>query len=520
MEWPRRSKRKQRGKDAVGREAKKNRLEAPIQQGLPGTSVPLLDPDVDLLIGDGKTLSADVWLRGDAIAHSTPLALHVEDAVPMEEYVGQRSQTVLMPTSRMSPLTLTGNLSTLDSTGLTSISPLSFFESVLSETSQANPGLHPDEWLMSGEAEVVEEALGLINPNTTPALLGSSDETQEGAEYRGKVSAGVTEGQVYARAPSSYKMPKSDSLVEAVQEPAEVSSSIPSTSTDPEHGVEAGVLESSLLRSLLLSTSSGSTPSSSRAKTEAALMVVSRRAHDATETLFASRGWLEAMLRGVSDQLLRTHPFHRLPEVEPELPRHPFNEDKAAGFRRRKQNVVWLLSACRHLLKKEQLTSDELGALMSYTERLCGYATGSMPTYSTSKAAIDILGRAFMVLDTLHCLAEVLGSSARKEEWWPAVVRHIENAGYRGTSKEYVMGKTYWSSPVVNALRVALDYYRVGTRPPLRLVVGLKLAMLLSPNSTGFKESKWDPWREDALQWLQSIRPSAQINLNKQTVGI
>ena len=234
------------------------------------------------------------------------------------------------------------------------------------------------------------------------------------------------------------------------------------------------------------------------------------QAQDAFENLTASRGWLEAMLRDVSDEVLRTHPFYRIPEVWVWPAGRSFDEPRAAAFRCKRQKAVWVLSECRHLLKQQRLTIKELELLLEKTERVYGYATGPMPVYSRTKGIVDVLGRVFMVLDTLYCAAEALREKSRRHDWWPAVVRHIENAGYHGTSKKPVLGTAYWNSPVVTALRVAFDYYRMGLRPPLRLVVGLKLAMLMAPNTSEFKEPTWDAWREDALHWQHNIKPSAQ----------
>ena len=213
------------------------------------------------------------------------------------------------------------------------------------------------------------------------------------------------------------------------------------------------------------------------------------------------------MLRGVSEQLLRTHPFYRLPEVEPSPGGRSFSILNAGAFRYRKQRVAWVLDIFRQLLTKDRLTSKELEVLLEKTEQLYGYATTRMPVYNNTKSAVAILGRVFMVLDTLYCATEVLGIRARRADLWPAVVRHIQNVGYHEKSKRPILGKTYPSSSILSGLRVAFDYYRRGLRPPARLVVSLKLAMLIQPNTDEFQDEKWDEFRDDAGQWLTSIKP-------------
>ncbi|CDJ58080.1 hypothetical protein EMWEY_00013760 [Eimeria maxima] len=523
MEWPRRSKRKQRGKDAVGREAKKNKLEAPIQQGLPGTSVPPLDPELDSLIDsilfeDLSVLYGDTWLLDDAITPLTPSTLESEDAAPREVFAGQQSLDAPMPTAKMPTSLLPGSVSTLDSSDPPATSPSSFFESVLSEASQSTPGLYADDWLSSGDAEVVDEALGLIDSRATPSmLLGSSGESQEGAGSRVEISAGPYKGEMYVGASSSSKRLIHDSHLDAVLEPADVSPGMSSTSTDPESGRAAGVLESSSLRSLLSSASSDHPPSGRETDVavhsgEPAEQLTSELTRSAVKELQAAVEGFEEMLRGIPDHVLENHPFYRHPGPQLRLNWRSFSDAYAACYRTWRQNIVLLLSKCRYLLKKPWLTTEEFGELVCHTERLCGYASGFMHVDVTGPFAIESLGRAFIVLDTLHCAAEVLGQSARKDEWWPGIVRRIRDAGYIGTFDKRKLGKKPWAYPLVKALRVALDYYMMGKRPPLHLVIGLKFSLFMSSMPTDFLSSRWDPWRNDATEWLKSIKPKTQAS--------
>ncbi|CDJ59613.1 hypothetical protein EMWEY_00058260, partial [Eimeria maxima] len=448
-------KRKERETDGVGRGAKVQKLEAPIHHSLLGPSVPHLDPALDSLIDftlseGARVLYGNMWLLDDvASPYVVPSILESEDTTPAEMYVGQQSHGAPMPASTISTPLLPGNLSTLDSSDPPAMSPLSFFESVLSEASQSTPGLYADDWLLSGDAEVVREALGLIDSRATPSmLLGSRGESQKGAGPRAKVLSGATESQMYVGAPSCSKISERDTHLETVQEPADVSSGMPSTSTDPESGRAAGVLESTSLRSLLPRSSTGSTQSSPGEDSHAAQLVLASQAQAAADNLVASRGWLKKMMMGVSEQLLRTHPFYRLPEVEPLLSGRRFNNLREDEYRPKDQKLIWLLSKCRKLLTKERLTTSELEVLLEKTEQLYRYATGPMPTYKNTRPAVEILGRVFMVLDTLYCALEVLGNNARRADLWPAVVHHIQNAGYHGDSKRPVLGKTYSSSSV------------------------------------------------------------------------
>ncbi|CDJ47252.1 hypothetical protein, conserved [Eimeria brunetti] len=109
--------------------------------------------------------------------------------------------------------------------------------------------------------------------------------------------------------------------------------------------------------------------------------------------------------------------------------------------------AVPLLSDCRSLLKKLQLTKGELDTLLEHTELLAEYASTIMPAHDralTTAYAIETLGRVFVILDTLHCA--------------------------------------------------------VGERPPARLVVGLKSALFLSPKSSEFRNPRV---RMDSCQWTE-----------------
>ncbi|CDJ59990.1 hypothetical protein, conserved, partial [Eimeria maxima] len=236
-------KRKESETDGVGRGAKVQKLEAPIHHSLLGPSVPQLYPDrdslIDLTLSEGvPVLGEDSWLLDDDIAYRTPSRLENENTTPAEMYVGQQSHHAPTRTSRRPPPLPSGNLSTLDSSGSPAMRPLSVFESVLSEPSQSSVGLRPDDWLLNGDAEVVDKALDLIDLGTKPSmLLGSRGDSQKGEGSRAKAA---TEDQIYGGAASSSRSIR-DSLMEAIQEPAEILLGIPSASTDPKHAGAVGV---------------------------------------------------------------------------------------------------------------------------------------------------------------------------------------------------------------------------------------------------------------------------------------
>ncbi|CDJ49566.1 hypothetical protein EBH_0083770 [Eimeria brunetti] len=230
--------------------------------------------------------------------------------------------------------------------------------------------------------------------------------------------------------------------------------------------------------------------------------------------VIAHFGWLGDVYPGVPDSVLKMHPFYRYPKTQPAPSTRPFDVELAealmlSNFRIHPSKA---LAVCREIMGKQDLSSQDFEQLLFHAERLCGYAMVTMPVgcaRQTAKRAIDTLGVIFLVLDTLHCAAEILGQLSMKHVWWTKILRHIETATYTARMHYLVPGKRSTNAEIARTLGAALEYYRKGRRPPVRMVVGLKEALLCKPgDSSKFKDKRWRPWREDAAQWRQSIVPS------------
>lgn len=183
----------------------------------------------------------------------------------------------------------------------------------------------------------------------------------------------------------------------------------------------------------------------------------------------------------------------------------------AASFRLLRRFPHDQLEKCRVLLKKEQLTASELKTLLRATERLVGYATGSMPTTVPKKtmvAAIEALGTILLVLDALFCAAEVLGESSRRNSWWTDVVRHIKRVKY---SRRVRPSK---KNEVAEMLDSALNYYRRCVRPPARFLICVKEVLFEQFCEMKFNSTSWDAWRRDILEWRQATTPEAPTPRN------
>ncbi|CDJ52448.1 hypothetical protein EBH_0049800 [Eimeria brunetti] len=223
-------------------------------------------------------------------------------------------------------------------------------------------------------------------------------------------------------------------------------------------------------------------------------------------------GWLGDLYPGVPDSVLEMHPFYRYPKVQPAPSTTPFDLGRAAFLANAKIQPSGTLALCRLILRKPWLSQEDFRELKCHAERLCGYAIKNMPVVSSRRKASEAretLGIVFLVLDTLHCAAEILGKFSMKHLWWPYILRHIEKAGYAGRRQFLMPGKCSTNADIAHTLDTALEYYRQGRRPPVRMVIGLKEALLCEPaHHSKFASPRWDPFREDAAQWRQLILPS------------
>ncbi|CDJ46427.1 hypothetical protein EBH_0066090 [Eimeria brunetti] len=220
--------------------------------------------------------------------------------------------------------------------------------------------------------------------------------------------------------------------------------------------------------------------------------------------------WLAGSFSGVPHNILRMHPFYRHPKYQPGLNTRSFNAPLATSPASARRNPNSELAKCRDIMRKVSLTPQDLEELLIQAERLCAYATTKMPVkYRRGQAgyAIDTLGTIFLVLDTLHCAAEVLGDKSSKQLWWPLVVRHIESAKFVPKKELPTTDRHFRNSKVARALNTALDYYRRGVRPPAVMVIGLKEALLCEPFPySKFQDQQWNTWRNDAANFRRSIQ--------------
>lgn len=213
------------------------------------------------------------------------------------------------------------------------------------------------------------------------------------------------------------------------------------------------------------------------------------------------------MYRGISDEVLESHPFYRHPGRQPQMSTKLFRLSIAVTFRQVKQAPISTMAQCREILKNKSLTVEEFEMLVHHVERVFGHATGSMHIGAAQPAlkAVALLGHIFLVVDMLYCAAEVLGENSRKNVWWPEVMHRIEGSRYYLPRMPDFSESPSWITGMACALNTALDYYRRGLRPPARLVVGLKEKLFCDPAIKKFQIVSWDPWRTDAADWRRWV---------------
>ncbi|CDI73971.1 hypothetical protein EPH_0010240 [Eimeria praecox] len=215
-----RAKRKDREGASDEGKAKLFRLETPTEETLLGPPPPDLDPGVDSLIDSLLTqindpLSPGAWVLGDESVFSAFSALQGEDAAATAETADKESPSVLAETNQVYPEAY-GNTAALDWSEPAGTTPISFFESVLSEVSySSHPGASPDERVLGDEAKALGEALDLLaSSKAPPGLPDSRDEPNEPGKSPRSLSPATPGGETDSGALSSPETSQSDSSSE------------------------------------------------------------------------------------------------------------------------------------------------------------------------------------------------------------------------------------------------------------------------------------------------------------------
>lgn len=206
---------------------------------------------------------------------------------------------------------------------------------------------------------------------------------------------------------------------------------------------------------------------------------------------------------------LRNHPFYRLPVVTPGISDKYFDKAAADAISYVRKRPLHSIVIIKDLLEKRELSKHQFEVIVRETERLYGFAMCKLPLvvpYSQPARVAWILGRVFVLLDTLYCAIQVLGPNAKSAEWWPLLMdrlsplmhKYIPVCSNRSASCKYI--------DLCRRLIIALRTYRTGSRPSADVVVGLKRSLFCDIGI--FKQTgvSWERWRKDELSWKYSTK--------------
>lgn len=199
---------------------------------------------------------------------------------------------------------------------------------------------------------------------------------------------------------------------------------------------------------------------------------------------------------------LETHPFYRHPEV---VPAHIVVKEikPKAGTQClcHKQ-----LNTLRELLKKKTLSQPDVDQMVGEASTLLSYARGYMDKDISGLASwktADCAALMLVVVDTLFTVGTVLGPRSGPEKWLPALMQLIPRKS-AVTVRRSPSLKTESYLEDVRKILGALEFYRVGLRPPAHLLVPLKRKILCTSAVWRFRQRAWHSWKDDDKEWQQS----------------
>ena len=200
------------------------------------------------------------------------------------------------------------------------------------------------------------------------------------------------------------------------------------------------------------------------------------------------------------------HPFYRIPSAEPGACVREFQNIQLPSFSRKMYCDARTLLRVNQYLKKPLLSARDLDSLMFHLERLVFHAVrrakenidGIQP-----KLIVERLAFALLVTDAMYAASEVLGTPAKRSEWWPKIIATLPvysgpNASDppRATARQNVL--------LAQFLHSVLEFYKSGSRPPAAALVPLKQILLCTPAVPALRRGPWVHFMADDLEWQKS----------------
>ncbi|KAL8443903.1 hypothetical protein Emed_006498 [Eimeria media] len=196
------------------------------------------------------------------------------------------------------------------------------------------------------------------------------------------------------------------------------------------------------------------------------------------------------------------HPFFRLPQVLPHAIRRKFEmiEEYRLGYSG--SSCFLMLQKMHELFLKPVLDPDDVEELLCASESLARYAHTHVHRDRLVRVkpvrVIRQLGLHFIILDSLVCARQLLGSYMIPEEWWDPLMSSF-STDYALQLYSRAKPITKFNYDLITRLRAAVELLKTGVRPEAEEIVNLKKMLFCSPYSAArFKETHWDLWRQDA----------------------
>ncbi|CDI86990.1 hypothetical protein, conserved [Eimeria praecox] len=197
---------------------------------------------------------------------------------------------------------------------------------------------------------------------------------------------------------------------------------------------------------------------------------------------------------------LLNHPFNRLPTLllEEGASVRRFSPAKAfAPWRVAHAPNTALEHMCRHFAKRT-LCATEGDAIVVWAQRVVGHLfhRHQTPVVGVTPAdAVDVLGRRYLMLDSLVCAIQVLGPAMRAATWWDKLVSVIP-ADVVLADRSFPYQRSQHYTALAKRLSAAIKVLKSGVRPDAGETVSLKRE-LFGINSTHpeFRRARWDAWR-------------------------
>ncbi|CDI75208.1 hypothetical protein, conserved [Eimeria praecox] len=210
----------------------------------------------------------------------------------------------------------------------------------------------------------------------------------------------------------------------------------------------------------------------------------------------------DAAILPSQDELLKEHPFYRVPPLQPGVTPRNFDWQRPLRSLAVPRQLPQRLLLFQRTIRKAQLSDEDLNLLMEACWDLLRFAASTRDkrlAKSSFCELVEPISLRFLVADALWCACEIFGEAAQKGRWWHAVMEQM-------TAPPVILGDPplrpsgpsgQWRQ-FVEDVTAALLVYRTGNRPSPKDVVRIKKTMFGPPPiHRCFNGMVWDWWRRD-----------------------